>query len=160
IEIEAEPINYSKSKASNVISRLQEHLDAGKLALTYEPRRGFLRSLLKELQVPESSQMLVFSKTSFQNRRISPRAPRALSFNDVVYVGFCQRGDVLEVTAVDPQLGAVFYSLPQNPQGKPRFQRRGESCLICHGSSRNEGLPGHLVRSVYPDTDGYGIFSA
>jgi hypothetical protein len=159
-EIEADPINYSKTPGVNVISRLQERLDKGQSRLTYEPRHGYLRALLKALHVPESSQMLVFSKTSFQNRRICPRTPRALYFNEDVYVGFCQRGDVLELTAVDSRLGAVFYTLSQKQQARPQFARRGDSCLICHASSRNEGLPGPLVRSVYPDAAGYGIYSA
>ena len=29
-----------------------------------------------------------------------------------------------------------------------------ESCLLCHGSSSNQGFPGHLVRSVSPDSRG------
>jgi hypothetical protein len=103
--------------------------------------------------------MLVFSKTSLQRNRIAPRTPRALYFGDDVYVGYCQRGKVLEVTAVDPQLGAVFYSLDQEPDAKPVFRRQGDSCLICHASSQNQGIPGHLVRSVYADGEGYPVLS-
>ena len=43
--------------------------------------------VLTALEVPVSSQMLVFSKTSFQYLHISPEHPRALYFNDDVYVG-------------------------------------------------------------------------
>jgi hypothetical protein len=66
---------------------------------------------------------------------------------------------VIEVTAVDPQLGAVFYSLEQKPAEKPRFIRQNDSCMICHGSSANQGFPGHLARSVYPDADGQPVLS-
>jgi len=114
---------------------------------------------LRELNVPESSQVLVFSKTSLQRGRISPQMPRAIYFSDEVYVGFCRNGDVLELSAVDPKLGAVFYTLDQRAD-KVRITRQGESCLLCHGSSQNEGLPGHLVRSVYADPTGEPIFSA
>ena len=76
---------------------------------------GYLPALSKELNVPQSSQVLVFSKTSFQRERITPKTPRALYFNDDVYVGFCLRGDVLEVSAVDPKLGTAFYTLDQEP---------------------------------------------
>jgi hypothetical protein len=103
--------------------------------------------------------MLVFSKTSLQQRRISPRAPRAIYYSDEVYVGFCRGGEVLEVTAVDPRLGAVYYSLSQEKAEKPKLTRRTESCLLCHGSSTNDGLPGHLVRSVYPDSRGHPVLS-
>jgi hypothetical protein len=104
--------------------------------------------------------MLVFSKTSLQRHRISPHTPRALYFSDDVYVGFCQRGDVLEVSAVDPQLGAVFYTLDQERSDPPRIRRHGDSCLICHGSSPTHGVPGHLVRSLFVDPEGLPILAS
>jgi hypothetical protein len=102
----------------------------------------------------------VFSKTSLQLRRISPRTPRALYFNDDVYVGFCQSGDVLEISAVDANLGTVFYSLDQRPAEKPHMERRTDNCLVCHSSSRTEGVPGHLIRSLYVDSGGQPLLSA
>src|SRR5262245_14665028 len=101
-EFEQEPIQYSLSQPDNRVSRLIERIGAGGVTLAHEPRFGYLRALLSELNVPVSSQMLVFSKTSLQRHRISPRTPRALYFSDDVYVGFCQQGDVLEISAVDP----------------------------------------------------------
>jgi hypothetical protein len=61
---------------------------------------------------------------------------------------------VLEVSAVDPQLGTVFYTLDQRQAEKPRFVRQGDNCLICHGSSMTYGYPGHMVRSVFTDWEG------
>jgi hypothetical protein len=159
-DLEREPIRYSQAPANNPITRLEQRLDQGQARLTYEEGFGYLRSLLRELNVPASSQMLVFSKTSLQRQRISPQKPRALYFSDDVYVGFCQQGDLIEVTAVDPGLGAVFYSLEQKPAARPRFVRQQDTCLICHASSQNQGLPGHLVRSVFADAAGYPILSA
>jgi hypothetical protein len=158
-DLDRPPINYATAAADNVVSRLQARLDRGQVKLAFDEKFGYLPALLRELNVPQSSQMLVFSKTSLQRNRIAPRTPRALYFSDDVYVGYCQRGKVLEVTAVDPQLGAVFYSLDQEPAAKPAFQRQGDSCLICHGSSQNQGIPGHLVRSVYADAEGYPVLS-
>src|SRR4051812_42344353 len=99
-DFEREPINYSKSIPVNVVARLADRLEAGKARLEYDRHFGYLRSVLRELQVPESSQMLVFSKTSLQRQRIAPKTPRALYFNDDAYVGFCQEGDVMEISAV------------------------------------------------------------
>lgn len=130
------------------------------MELAYEGDKSYLPSLLKALNVPIESQMLVFSKTSLQMRRISPRTPRAIYFNDDVYVGFCQTGDVLEISAVGPQLGTVFYTLTQEENEKPQFQRRNDNCLVCHNSSRTEGVPGHLVRSLYVDASGQPLLSA
>jgi hypothetical protein len=159
-DIDAEPINYAKAPVDNAVSRLEQRLATGKATLTYEPNFGYLRSLLRELDVPQSSQMLVFSKTSLQRHRIAPTRPRAVYFGDDAYIGFCQRGDVLEVTAIDPGLGAVFYTLDQKSPDKPRFTRQTDTCTICHGSSANQGFPGNLVRSVYSDGDGLPILSA
>jgi hypothetical protein len=155
VDLDREPVNYSSADAHNAVERLHERLDAGRAQLTWEQGHGYLRSLLRELNVPVSSQMLVFSKTSLQRHRINPRTPRAVYFTDDVYVGYCQKGDVLEVTAVDPQLGAVFYSLGQKKNDPPRLKRQTDNCLICHASSFNQGYPGHLVRSVY--ADGLGL---
>jgi hypothetical protein len=159
-DIEADPINYSTVPAANAVSRLEQRLASGKATLTYEPNFGYLQSLLRELNVPQSSQMLVFSKTSLQRHRIGPSRPRAIYFSDDAYVGFCQSGDVLEVTAVDPSLGAVFYTLDQKSPDRPRFTRQTDTCTICHSSSANQGLPGNLVRSLYSDEDGLPILSA
>jgi hypothetical protein len=154
------PVNYRTAPANNAVSRLQKRLDAGDAQLRYQEGPGYLRSLLGELGVPTSSQILVFSKTSMQRHRIEPAAPRALYFSDDVYVGFCQLGSVLEISAVDPQLGVVFYTLDQEAEAKPRFTRQTDTCLECHGSSSTRGFPGHLVRSVYSDPSGLPILSA
>ncbi|HEY7156785.1 MAG TPA: hypothetical protein VH575_22645 [Gemmataceae bacterium] len=155
VDLDRDPINYSSADAHNAVERLQQRLDEGQAKLDYEDDHGYLRSLLRELKVPQSSQMLVFSKTSLQRQRINPRTPRAIYFGDEAYVGYCQKGDLIEVTAEDPQLGPVFYSLSQKKGKKPYFQRQNDHCLICHASSSNQGYPGHLVRSLY--ADGLGL---
>jgi len=159
-EFEQEPIRYSQSQPDNRVSRLIERFNAGESKLTHEAHFGYLRLLLAELDVPISSQMLVFSKTSLQRHRIAPRTPRALYFTDDVYVGFCQQGDVLEISAVDPQLGTVFYTLDQDTSEPPHFRRQTDNCLICHGSSQTKEIPGHIVRSVFADAGGLPILSS
>jgi hypothetical protein len=159
-DFERPPISYSMSEPDNSVSKLQGRLSAGELKLDFDDRFGYLPALLEALQVPVDSQMLVFSKTSMQRQRISPRTPRSVYFNDEVYVGFCQSGAVLEISAADPKLGAVFYTLGQTKQEPPRLARQTESCLTCHASSRTENVPGHLVRSLFVDSAGEPIFSA
>jgi hypothetical protein len=159
-EFERPPIEYSKATPNNPISQLQARLDSEDATLPYAEGTGYLPALLSALDVPIESQMLVFSKTSLQRHRISPRRPRAIYFNDETYIGFCQSGDVLEVSVADPQLGTVFYTLDQREKEKPSFVRQTDSCLLCHSSSRTEGVPGHVVRSMFVDTSGQPIFSA
>ena len=158
-DFEREPINYLTSLTDNPVSRLETRLEKGEAHLEHEDRRGYLKSLLKELDVPISSQTLVFSKTSLQRNRIAPRTPRAIYFNDEMYVGFCQHGEVLELSAVDPALGAVFYTLSQEATETPKPTRQNDNCLLCHGSSNTRGVPGHLVRSVYVDAGGLPVLS-
>jgi len=159
-EYDSAPINYSQAQPNNPVSELQERLNSGTAKLDYEEHFSYLRSVLKELNVPQSSQMLVFSKTSLQARRIFPQRPRAIYFNDEIYVGFCQGGDVIEVSVADPQLGAVFYTVDQQQSDKPAFRRQTDNCLMCHGSSATQNIPGHLVRSVFPDAQGQPILSS
>jgi hypothetical protein len=159
-EFEREPIGYSKATPGNRVSRLQESIDAGRVTPTFDKDFGYARWLLRELQVPESSQMLVFSRTSLQRDRIAPKTPRAIYFSDDVYVGYCQFGHVMEVSAVDPKLGVVFYTLDQDAVEKPKLVRQSDGCLICHASSQTRGMPGHLVRSVFPDLSGNPILSS
>ncbi|HXI52634.1 MAG TPA: hypothetical protein VNH84_14060 [Candidatus Saccharimonadales bacterium] len=148
-----ETIHYSKSKDTSPVARLQEKLDRGEVRLTHADRFGYLLSVLRELGVSTNSQMLVFSKTSFQRERISPKAPRAVFFNDEVYLGFVAGSPLLEVSAVDPKLGGTFYTLSQTPTDRPKFVRN-DQCLECHASAKTMGVPGHLVRSFATDEQG------
>src|SRR5262245_53452727 len=75
-----ETIAYSKTPATGPIDRLQENILNGKAALEFDAKRGYLPSVLKALGVSQESQVLVFSKTSFQRDRINPENPRALFF--------------------------------------------------------------------------------
>ena len=160
LPIEREPINYLSAKATDPVARLQERIDRGTVALRHDDELGYLKSVLEQLRVSPTSQTLVFSKTSFQHTRISPRTPRAIYFNDDVYVGFARGGDVLEFASVDPNLGAVFYLLDQGKTDKPVFQRATHDCLQCHHSGKTEEVPGFMVRSLYSNRVGAPIFSA
>jgi hypothetical protein len=115
---------------------------------------------MRALHVSPATQTLVFSKTSFQRDKISPRAPRALYFNDDIYLGFCQHGDVVEIASTDPQQGTVFYTASQHEANPRTLLRQTDNCLQCHASSATNNVPGLLLRSVYPDDSGLPVLSA
>jgi hypothetical protein len=154
------PIHYDTARVDDPIARLQKQIDSGKAGLAHDDKHGYLESVLKALGVPVSSQMLVFSKTSFQRDLIAPWKPRALYFNSDVYIGWVQGGEVLEVASIDKELGPVFYTLDQQKAAKPQFVRQADSCLQCHESNATQNMPGLLMRSVYPDASGMPLFSA
>ncbi|MCA8963894.1 MAG: hypothetical protein KDC48_03365 [Planctomycetes bacterium] len=153
------PNRYKQTAADNAITALDRRVAAGEVQLPVDGRSGRLRALLHELGVPESSQTLVFSKTSLQRHRVSPRSPRALYFGPDVYVGWVPGAAALEVAASDPRLGVVFYTVSQDPEVVPRLVR-DDSCLSCHATSRTDDEPGLLLRSVFPDENGDPIASA
>lgn len=156
---ERPPIDYLNAPVDDAVARLSRQLERGEVVLEFDDRHGYLKSVLAALDVPASSQTLVFSKTSLQLHRISPRRPRALYFNDDVYVGWCQRGDALELAATDAKQGAIFYTLQQTRSDSPRIVRDSGNCLTCHATNRTQNVPGYLVRSVRVDTAGHPILS-
>lgn len=157
---EQEPINYHTAPVNDPVARLQKAMAECDVKLKFDERHGYLESVLRSLGISTSSQMLVFSKTSFQRTRISPSAPRALYFNDDVYIGWVRGGEVIEVSSVDAQQGAIFYTLAQKESASPRFVRDRGECLTCHASSRTRDVPGNLVRSVFPSPTGEPHFGA
>jgi hypothetical protein len=162
------PIKYDATKATDAIAKLAVQLDSGERRLSWDPQHGWLPALLDALNVPASSQTLVFSKTSMQIESISPRNPRALYFNDNVYIGAVPGADWIELSAVDPELGAVFYTLDARPDAiresdapnetqlkVPKIIRDQTECLRCHHTGKTQNVPGYLIRSVYPKRSGH-----
>jgi hypothetical protein len=132
------------------IANLGRRIERGDIKLDYATDGwGYLQSLLKHLDINLDSQILVFSKTSFQLTKISPQTPRALFFNDSVAVGSVQDGKVFELISSDPAQGLIYYTLDTQKTEKPRFERRFSECLNCHGPAN-----GLVVSSVYPAIDG------
>lgn len=155
---ELPPILYSESKPGGPYVEKLHALNAGSLDLEGKDVKSRLVHLLGMLDVPVSSQVLVYSKTSLQNSLIRPGNPRALYFSRDVYVGYVPGGD-FEVIVHDPKLGVVFYRI--DPHGEPgmRVERDTGNCLSCHGTTRTQGVPGVLIRSVHPNADGHPLLS-
>lgn len=143
------------------IAELQRRMDRGEIRLTHRASRGYLESLLTNLKISPESQNLVFSKSSFELHLISPETPRALYFNDDVYVAWVQGAPFLELVAVHPKEGPTFYTLSQKDDGRPAFRHETKQCFVCHDASGSEGtgntIPRLLVLSILPDTTGSAI---
>ncbi|MCM8528076.1 MAG: hypothetical protein NE327_16255 [Lentisphaeraceae bacterium] len=152
------PVDYENGEESNEIVDLQKKIDQG-LKLDHDSKHGYLKSVLKALNIPVSSQVLVFSKTSFHRKLISTYNPRAMYFNKNTYVGWVDGAQVLEIGVADKNLGAVFYTFPQQKKEKLKFSRE-DSCLSCHASGRTLNEPGFFIRSVFPDKEGEPIARA
>ena len=153
LEYDAAPVRYSASTPDDPVARLARRIQAGEVQLAWDDTFGYLPGLLDALHVPRSSQTVVFSKTSLQRSSITPENPRALYFNDDIYIGYVAGAPVMEISAVDPKLGGIFYTLEQEKMRKPKFTRSAD-CLQCHGGQRSLGVPGHILRSVPTDARG------
>jgi hypothetical protein len=153
-DINSPAIEYGTRPVSDAVSQLNLRIQQGKVHLKFEDKQGYLRSVLEALDVPIESQLVVFSKTSFQMYRISPSNPRSLFFNDSVAVGWVRGGPIVELAAEDPKQGVIFYTLDQKPAQQPQFARHDDTCLSCHESNASVGVPGMLVRSVFPSSTG------
>ena len=151
---ELAPIRYADTQATDPIAELQRELEAEPMVVL--PALDRLRLVLERLEVPESSQILVFSKTSKQVGLIGPRNPRALYFSDNAYVGYVP-GGAIEVIVEDPVLGPVFYLIDGDVRSGLKIVRDNSDCFSCHGTTRTRGVPGVLVRSVFPDVDGQSL---
>lgn len=161
VEIEGEPINYWTRQSNDPIAQLQRKIETGEASLRAETPQAALRQLLDYLEIPVESQVLVYSQTSAQNSRIRPHRPRAIYFSDDAYVGWVQGGGI-EAIVYDEVLGAVLYFIDiakYDGEAEPPITRN-RSCLNCHERSTTGGVPGALVRSVFPGSDGMPFFSA
>jgi hypothetical protein len=114
---------------------------------------GYLASLLDYFGINPDSQGLVFSKSSSQAAKISPRNPRAIYFNDEVAVGYVRGSTAMEVAAVDPVRGPIFYTFQPDAAGKLTL-KRSEICLHCHQGASTLGVPGIFIGSVFPNSEG------
>lgn len=145
-------IGYLKSDdLADPVAQLKRDVESGKVKLTRRGPSGYLESVLQALGVNPDTQCLVFSKTSAQRDLISSKTPRAVYFNDRVYVGYVQNSDHLEIASIDPQKGTVFYTVTQGEE--PAIQRTNQ-CITCHLGPKTLNVPGVLVRSSLSSRDG------
>ncbi len=153
------PSEFIAPKMGDPVSTLIERVRTGNLKLTFEPKQGYLKSILKELAISSESQILVFSKTSLQSNFISPLTPQALYFNDHTYVGWVPNAPVIEIIGIDPKVGPVFFTIANQATREPKLVRQTMECFQCHFSSMTGQVPGLMVRSVYAGPDGMPRFA-
>ncbi|MBS1708406.1 MAG: hypothetical protein JSS65_06740 [Armatimonadetes bacterium] len=145
---------FYKSDVADPVARLVQDMKSGKATLDYEPKQGYLKSLLDKLGVPPSSQLLVFSKTSLQSQYISPSNPRAVYFNAENSIGWIPGAPYIEIMSIDPEVGPVFYILANQKSDRPDVQRKTDDCFQCHFTPATGNVPGLLARSVFVAPDG------
>ena len=133
-------IQYSRAANDPVAGLLRR--PEGVSRLTSEGPSGYLRSILGALDIPVSSQIMVFSQGSVQSAIIRANNPRALYFNDSVVVGWV-RGGFVEIAAQDPEQGTVFYRAHSSLLAGLSITR-DDTCLSCHNSHRTAGVPGMI----------------
>lgn len=152
------PISYSDTATTDSIAQMAAALAAGEVEIEGHGALQRLEFVLDKLEVPVESQVLVFSKTSLQNGLIHPKNPRCLYFSKNAYVGYVP-GGTIEAIIQDPILGPVFYLIESGRKGGLQIERDTNKCLSCHATGRTEGVPGMLIRSVYPDSDGHPLLN-
>jgi hypothetical protein len=150
VDFEAPEHGYYDTQPRDPFSKLASSIAKGQLAIDTSSETRYLGDLLKVLNVPASSQALVYSATSLQLSYISIEHPRAMYFNEDVYVGHV-RGGRIEVISMDPELGAIFsiFDVPRKP-GQPVTVERSERCMNCHANGSTGRVPGVVLKSVMP----------
>jgi hypothetical protein len=147
------PHDYWKRTPTDAISQLVEKLRDGGLNLDGADEKSYMLAILKELDIPVSSQILVYSATSLQGGLIKATNPRALYFNEETYVGYVPGGR-LELSSIDPELGPVFQILSRGQSGGPPRVERTDRCMNCHAGNAMRRLPGFFTESVIASTAG------
>jgi len=157
-DIDQPPHNYWQRPLNDPFTRLKARLDSGEIPLDRSHERAFLESLLRALDIPPSSQMLLFSTTSLQLSLIKPYNPRALFFNEDVYLGYIPGGKI-EIVSLDPEIGGIFYIMDIPRAEGPLRIERSTRCMNCHAAADTGYVPGLVIKSVIPGPNGGSLKS-
>jgi len=148
IEFKNPPHSYLEAKPKDRFAELQEKAQKGEVKLDTTNDKAFLTSLLQALNIPVSSQIMVFSASSLQSEIINPRNPRALYFNEDTYIGWVP-GGLVEIIAADPEMGPMFYVFDRlRPGGPVPNVTRSTKCMNCHAGNATRRLPGLIAESL------------
>ena len=157
-DYELEPHGYFSKDAKDPVTLLMKRVQRGEVLIKEPNGKPLVERLLRELGLNKDTQILVFSRTSLQRREVSYSNPRALYFNESVYLGWMPNGRI-EIASFDPELGPIFYFQRELDDASSPLLARTRSCLGCHAGDATNFLPGSLGRSVYPDESGRSLKS-
>jgi hypothetical protein len=152
-DINEPPHNYRQRTPQDRFTQLKDRFESGQIPLDRSSEKAFVLSVLQALDIPASSQMLVFSTTSLQLSLISPSNPRALYFNEDIYLGYVPGGRI-EIVSLDPELGGIFYIFDIPKDARPLRIERSERCMNCHSGEETGYVPGLVIKSVVPGPTG------
>lgn len=148
IDFKAEPHSYLESQPKDRFAQFQARAEKGDVKIDTTNDKAFLSSLLEALNIPISSQIMVFSASSLQSEIINPRNPRALYFNEDTYIGWVP-GGLIEIIAADPEMGPMFYVFDRlRPGGPVPNVQRSNKCMNCHAGNATRRLPGLIAESL------------
>ena len=157
-DLQAPEHDYWNRTPRDPFTLIKDDLEQGRLPLDESSEKAYLVSLLKALEIPVETQMLVYSTTSLQLSLISPRSPRALYFNDDIYLGYVPGGKI-EIVSIDPELGAIFYIFDIPSGGARPVAERSRRCMNCHSDEETREVPGIVIKSVIPGPTGGSLES-
>tara|TARA_B100000902_G_scaffold121463_1_gene121597 strand:- start:29 stop:1285 length:1257 start_codon:yes stop_codon:yes gene_type:complete len=159
VRFRAKVHQYLEKEPQDPFSKIIKSLEAGEGPNDYGNEMEYIEALLAKLKISKHSQQLVFSTTSLQLSRISPRNPRAIYFNEDLYLGYVPGGQI-EIIGIDPEIGAIPYIFSP-PTSNDKAWRptiiRSRRCMNCHASPDIGGVPGLLISSVIPGPGGGSI---
>ena len=159
VRFRAKVHQYLEKEPQDPFSKIMKSLEEGEGPNDYGNEMEYIEALLAKLKISKHSQQLVFSTTSLQLSRISPRNPRAIYFNEDLYLGYVPGGQI-EIIGIDPEIGAIPYIFSP-PTSKDKAWRptiiRSRRCMNCHASPDIGGVPGLLISSVIPGPGGGSI---
>ncbi len=148
IDFRSPPHSYLDAKPKDRFAELQAKAQKGEVKIDTTNDKAFLTSLLEALNIPISSQIMVFSASSLQSEIINPRNPRALYFNEDTYLGWVP-GGLIEIIAADPEMGPMFYVFDRlRPGGPVPNVTRSTKCMNCHAGNATRRLPGLIAESL------------
>ena len=102
-DYELEPHGYFSKEAKDPVTLLMKRVHRGEVQIKEPNGKPLVERLLRELGLDRDTQVLVFSRTSLQRREVSYSNPRALYFNESVYLGWMPDGRI-EIASFDPCL--------------------------------------------------------
>jgi hypothetical protein len=100
-DFEVAPHSYYERTGTDSFSELLTKREKGEYDFGAETGLPLLRKMLDELDIPVSSQVLVYSQTSLQRKLVRPENPRAISFDENIYLAV-MGGGKFEVNSFDP----------------------------------------------------------